>query len=88
MKTALSNMDITGALKNVLEGSKSQYQQVFQLFGSNLPDVVSSLPDLQFIKISGDVAEYYVTQVEGGIEKAHFIYFVRDENGLWKLAAF
>lgn len=39
-------------------------------------------------KIIGGVAEYYVVQVEGGIEKAHFIYFVKDENGLWKLAAF
>ena len=88
MKTALINMDITSALKQVFEASKPQYQRIFQLFGNNLPDVASSLPNLQLIKIVGDVAEYYVTQMEDGAERAHFIYFLRDENGLWKLVSF
>jgi hypothetical protein len=88
MKTALNNMNISQALENILEGSQSQYQQVFELFGNNLPAVASSLPDLQLIKIIGDLAEYYVIQLEGGTQKAHFIYFVKDEDGLWKLASF
>jgi hypothetical protein len=88
MKTALINGDISNALQGVIGEARPKYQQLFESFGTNLPNVASNLPDLQFIRIVGDVATYYVIELENGVEKAHFVYFSRGEDGLWKLHAF
>jgi len=88
MRGALMNANITDALQSVVEESRPKYQQLFELFGGNLPNVAANLPDLRLIRIIGDVATYYVIKIENGIEKAHFIYFSRDDNGFWKLHAF
>jgi hypothetical protein len=88
VKTKLVNMDIITAMKYLTESARPKYQQLFERFGVHLPAIAESLPALQLIRIEGDVAAYYVTQMENGVEKAHFVYFVLDENGLWKLQAF
>jgi len=88
IKGTLMNKDIDSAVRHIEERAKPKYQQLFQQFGDHLPAVAGSLPALQLIRIGGEVAEYYVIQLENGVEKAHFIYFARDANGIWRLQAF
>ncbi|MBI3610189.1 MAG: PKD domain-containing protein [Nitrospirae bacterium] len=88
MKVALISKDINTAIGYLAEGAKSKYQGLFERFGDHLPIIAGNLPALQLVRIDGDVAAYHVTQMENGVEKAHFVYFVRDANGLWRLQAF
>jgi hypothetical protein len=88
MKTALINKDFNTAIGYLTEAARSKYQRLFERFGDNLPGIAANLPDLQPIWMDGDVAAYYVTKLENGTEKAHYVYFVRDQNGLWGLQAF
>jgi hypothetical protein len=87
-KGTLINKNIATAMKYVTEGLRPKYAGLFERFGNHLPAIAERLPDLQLIRIEGDVAAYYVTQMENGVEKAHFVYFVLDQNGLWRLQAF
>lgn len=88
VKTALVKMDITTAMMYLTESARPKYQQLFERFGDHLPAIAANLPTLQLIRIDGDVAAYYVTKMENGVEKAHFVYFVLDESGLWRLQEF
>jgi sugar lactone lactonase YvrE len=87
-KYTLVNQDIATSMKYITEGARPKYQGLFERFGDHLPAIAESLPDLQLIRIDGDVAAYYVKKMENGVEKAHFVYFLLDENGLWKLQVF
>jgi PKD repeat protein len=88
MKAALTRMDVANALTYLTEGARPKYEQLFNQFGVYLPGVVSSFTELQLIRIGGDVAAYLTIKLENGQEKAYFVYFVLDANGIWRLQAF
>ncbi len=88
MRAALINKNIEKALKHLTEGAIPKYQRLFERLGDHLPSIAIDLPELQFIRIEGDVTAYYVIKVEHGSEKAHFVYFVRDAHGFWKIQSF
>lgn len=88
MKGALRGGEIERALGPLTAGAKPKYRQLFERFGDRLPEVAANLPSLRFIRLEGEVAAYYVLKMEAGVEKAHFVYFIRDADGFWRLAEF
>jgi len=43
------------------------------------------MQDICLVSIEGDVAKYFTKQVEDGVEKGYYIYFIRNEDGDWKV---
>ncbi len=85
MKAALVSNNIDGALSYFGDFSKDKYKRVFLDLGTDLPSIISSLPDIVFVSFYGNVAEYAINRLEDGINRLYFIYFIRDESGLWKI---
>jgi hypothetical protein len=34
------------------------------------------------------LAEYYIKRFQRGVDISYFIYFMRDENGIWRISSF
>src|SRR3990172_2947882 len=58
MREGLVNGDIDRALKFFHEGSKEKYGTIFQLVGSELPNIATNMREIQLVYIHEDVAKY------------------------------
>jgi PKD repeat protein len=85
MKGALAVNDINKAMSYFGDFSKDKYKRVFLDLGADLPSIINSLADIVFVSFYGNVAEYAINRLEDGMNRLYFIYFIRDENGLWKI---
>jgi hypothetical protein len=55
--------------------------------GPDLPAVAAGLRDLVFVSNDGVLAEYATTLDRDGGTFVHFVYFMRDHDGVWKIVA-
>lgn len=85
MLSRLTNGAVDGALNKVSGGVYEKYRQVFEALQPNLPDIVTQLGVLHAGAIGNDMAEYIVTRESSGNQYAYFIYFIRDEDGIWRI---
>lgn len=88
MKAKLVTNDIDTAMSYFGDFSKDKYRRIFSDLGSDLPSIINSLPDIVFVSFYVNVAEYAINRFEDGVNRLYFIYFIRDENGLWKIDSF
>ena len=92
MKTALTNGDVEGAVGYFHEGSQAKYREIFQLLQNELPNISANMQDTQLIYLKGNIAKYRIRreqEIKGTLQTiTYYIYFVRDENGLWKVESF
>ncbi len=88
MKSTLKEGNIEDALTHFSEGSKEKYREIFTLLKNELPRIANEMEEIYLIAIQGNVAEYFIKRVEDGVEKAYFIYFIKDENDNWKIDTF
>jgi hypothetical protein len=92
MKTALANQDITTAIKSFTSNNKQLYSNMFTALQTQLPQLVMNMQDIQPISISGGSATYRIRKNQNYRGQAlvitHYIYFTKDENGLWKIERF
>jgi parallel beta-helix repeat protein len=86
-RTALGQGDINGALAHVAVGEHSKYRAAFQDLGPDLPSTASTLRGIVFVSFSGGIAEYATTQDRDGGTFVHFVYFMQDGDGVWKIVA-
>ncbi|MGE5139252.1 MAG: Ig-like domain-containing protein [Rudaea sp.] len=77
--------DVTGALASVSGGAHDKYQAVFNALGTNLPTVVDALGTLRDGSIGGEMAEYVLQRQEYGRPRAYYLYFLRGEDGVWRI---
>jgi len=75
--------DIPGALAHLSPAIQSQFSEVFQALGSNLPGIAASLERLVVVERVDDLAEAAVVRQEGATAFLYFIYFRRDRLGRW-----
>jgi len=89
MKQALAAQDIPGALRFFSEGARGLYQDIYSTIYDKLPGIVQKMEDIQFIEVDGEVAKYRITRDEVFKQQTHqithHIYFVMDNDGLWKI---
>ena len=92
MKAGLSNKDIDNGLDSFLESSREDYQEIFNLIIDSLPQIVSDMQDIQMIYLRNNVAKYRINRLQdiNGSPQTitYYIYFVRDQDGLWKIDRF
>jgi len=92
MKAALTVQDLTGAVKNFASVSADTYGAIFSSLGSILPQIAVEMQNIELVYLRGDRAKYRmrVEELSGGVptEFTYYIYFVRDEDGFWRIRDF
>jgi len=86
-RDALGRNDIDGAVAFVADGEKVKYRSAFQRLSLDLPSVAAGLRDIQLLSFRGGIGECVTTQDRDGGTFVHFIYFMQDQDGIWKIVA-
>lgn len=77
--------DATTAINYFEDSVTEKYSRIFTDLGSDLPSIAASLEDITLISFTGDIAEYAIGRNQDGKRYIYFIYFMKDENGIWKI---
>ncbi len=88
MKDALNTGDIAKAVGYISEGSKNMYQYNFNLMSAYLEEIASGLQDIAMVNIKDRMAEYEVCAEQDGQMYTFYVLFVKDPDGIWKVAFF
>ena len=85
MLDRLKTADIEGALTAVSGGMRAKYQAVFTALQPSLPTVIDQLGTLQSGVLGHELAEYAIVRNQNGSSRAFLIYFLRSEDGVWRI---
>jgi len=89
MKSALANQDIGKAVDYFAADTQELYRNLYNALSSHLPQIAQDMQNIQFIYAEGKMAKYRIRRNEdyGGqvYPIIYYIYFVRDQDGLWKI---
>lgn len=92
MKTALGNHNVNTAINAFTDNKQAHYSQVFNDMFAYLPQFVQDMQNIELIYAKDNMAKYRIRKNEvyagQSYEIAYFIYFVMDENGIWKIDIF
>ena len=81
----LSSADIEGALAGVVGGRREKYRGPLQVLAPDLAAIAGGFSDMTVLSFGEHVVEGVVTRVRDGIAHLHFVYFMRDDDGIWKI---
>lgn len=84
-RAALAANDVEAALTVVASAQREKYRAALLALSPDLPALAAELRDIQPRLVNGGIAEFVTVQERDGRRYVHFIYFVRDEDGLWKI---
>jgi hypothetical protein len=82
---AMEVFDIDQAVNAFDESSRARYLEIMEQAKDFLPQMAEELKHMEEVYRTDDMAKYKVRRVEDGVEVTYYIYFVRDENGVWKI---
>jgi hypothetical protein len=89
MRSALIAGDIEEALLYHHEVLKDKYEAIYNLLRANLPSLAQQMQDIELIYAEDTRAKYRIRrdhEINGKIVAiTYYLYFSRDENGLWKI---
>jgi hypothetical protein len=88
MKSALRQGDIDGALTFIALAKRASYRRMLVALGAQVTTIDQILTDVSFVEQTGARAEYQMIRIDSGVRISHFILFVRDEDGIWRLRFF
>ena len=88
MKDALRGGDIGKALNFVALNDREGYIPLLTALGPQLSNIDRILTDISAVSFDGDRAEHQMIRVDNGIRISHFILFVKDGDGIWRLKFF
>ncbi len=77
--------DIQGALNTVTGSARAKYEAVFTAIGPGLASAVDQLGTIERTSISEDFAEFMIVRETNGERRAYFLYFLRGEDGVWRI---
>lgn len=85
MLERLRTGNIESALNAVSGGMRDKYRAIFTALKANLPSVVNQLGALQTGVIGEEMAEYVLVRSQNGTSRAFLIYFLKGEDGVWRI---
>lgn len=88
MRTALATGNVTNAVANFSEFSKSSYQQQFTDFIESLPQIAAGMSNISMVKVKDTIAEFDIRDVIDGVIFSFYLLFVKDRDGIWKIRNF
>jgi hypothetical protein len=77
--------DVEGALTAFSGNTREKYRAVFNEIGTNLPAVAEALGILNSGQLTTNWAEYLLTRDEADGPHAYLVYFMRCEDGVWRI---
>lgn len=88
MKEALRGGDIGKALDSIALSDRAGYLPLLTALGPQLSNIGRILTDISPVSFDGNRAEYQMVRIDNGIRISHFILFVKDGDGIWRLKFF
>lgn len=92
MKSKLSLGAVEEALGYFREKSRDNYRNIFNALVNELPQIISGMQDIEMVATQGNRAEYRISRVHNidgsAVTVTYTIYFVLDEDGIWRLDRF
>jgi hypothetical protein len=88
MKDALRQGDVSRALDAVATPARDRYRSLLTALTLPLKDIDRVLTDIELVDMDEFQAEYEMVRLDNGIPISHFILFVRDDDGVWRLKFF
>lgn len=88
LKDALRNGDIGKALGLIALTDREGYLPLLIALGPQLSHIDTILTNISAVSFDGERAEYQMIRIENGIRISHFILFVKDADGIWRLKFF
>lgn len=85
MMEDLRNGNIEGAVAAFSGTSQERYRAIFTALQSDLPTIVDRFGVLDSAIMGEDWAEYVLLREEDGESHAYLIYFLRGEDGVWRI---
>ena len=88
MTNSLSNGDTETAITYIHSGARASYQEMFNALVDQLPSIVATKTEFNFVSIRNNVAEYELVTLENEKIYSYEVIFIRDSNGLWMIGEF
>ena len=92
MKAHLAAKDVSQAVGYFDDGKKGLYEAVFSALLDRLPQIAGDMQDISLISIAGQSATYRLRRTEthntGTFTVTYYVYFIKDETGIWKIYRF
>jgi hypothetical protein len=88
MKTKLGSQDVEGAMAYIYGLSQERYRFTFTSIKDLLPDIIANMQGIEMISMRNRVSEYRIKRTEAVGDVTYYIYFLRDEQGLWRILQF
>lgn len=85
MNSALAQGDVNAALSYLNVSAQRKYQRVFTALLPQMPQIVASYSPLRRVSISENIGEYAINRTINGRNKIFLIYFLKDQDGVWRL---
>jgi len=84
-KAALAVGDVNEALTYIAEISREKYTEIFQIIELNLPDYVAGMGEMIFDRHRFGEVKYEMLHQDGPQTLSFPVFFIRDEDGDWRI---
>lgn len=88
LKDALRQGNIDGALNFVTISKRPVYRGMFTALGPKLAQIDQILIDIGLVELRGVRAEYEMLRTDNGVPISHFVLFIMDDDGIWRVKFF
>jgi hypothetical protein len=85
-RAALARGDVDGALRMIALDERERYRRVLEDLGADLADFATELNDLTPAVVQPGYATGATVRVRDGAPEAFLVHFVRDADGVWRIA--
>ena len=87
MNAVLVSGDITTALLFLDSAAQEKYGRVWQALLPHMAEIVASYSPIRALAISNSIGEYGLNRTINGEKRLFLIYFLKNEDGVWRLNA-
>ena len=88
LTASLSRGDINQALESVAITERDDYRKLLTALGPQFSRIDTILTNISLVSLDNDRAEYQMIRIDNGVRISHFVLFVKDQDGIWRLRFF
>jgi hypothetical protein len=88
LKDALRRGDLAGALSGIATRARDSYGQLLGALTVPLGQIDQVLTDISLVDLDEDQATCEMLRLDDGVAISHFVLFVRDADGIWRVKFF
>lgn len=86
-RAALARGDVDGAAGFVALEARERYRRVFSDLQADLPSIAAAMAAITPAVITPEYATASCTRIRDGVSEAFLIHFLRDGDGVWRIAS-